>query len=101
MNISMFVSNLPEWTSDDASSLKSFLESPTGQRAVQTLAYLAPALLDGADVNRTLVASGEVKGYSEAIQNLFALQSTRPVEPSVAQQYPSLDDESQWTPPIL
>lgn len=87
----------PEWTSDDALTLKGFLESSTGIKLAITLAHLAPSLLDGGDVNKTLVANGEVKGYTEAVENLFALQNSRPkeMEPK-SENYPSLDDDSKW-----
>lgn len=87
----------PEWTSDDALFLKNFLESSTGVKLGQTLAFLAPALLDGKHKNKTLVASGVVKGYAEALENLFSLQTNRPreTEPK-SDNYPSLDDDSKW-----
>jgi hypothetical protein len=89
---------LPEWTSDDALSLKSFLESSTGVKLAQTLSFLAPTLLDGEHKNKTLVASGTVKGYTDAIENLFALQTSRPKEAEPkSDNYPSLDDDSKWT----
>jgi len=88
---------LPEWTSDDALTLKGFLESSTGQKLAQTLAFLAPTLLDGEHKNKTLVASGVVKGYNEAVEQLFSLQTTRPkeMEPK-PDNYPSIDDDSKW-----
>ena len=91
---------LPEWGSDDALSLKSFLESSTGIKLAQTLAFFSPALLDGEHKNKTLVASGVVKGYHEAVEQLFSLQTTRPkeMEPK-SDNYPSIDDESKWTDP--
>lgn len=89
---------LPEWTSDDALTLKSFLESSTGVKLAQTLAFLAPTLLDGEHKNKTLVANGVVKGYTEAVENIFMLQTNRPKEAEPkSDNYPSLDDESKWT----
>lgn len=89
---------LPEWTSDDALTLKSFLESSTGIKLAQTLAFQAPSLLDGEHKNKTLVASGAVKGYTDAVENLFALQTSRPKEAEPkSDNYPSIDDESKWT----
>jgi hypothetical protein len=88
----------PEWTSDDALSLKGFLESSTGNKLAKTLAFLAPNLLDGEHKNKTLVASGVVKGYAEAVENIFSLTTSRPkeLEPK-SENYPSLDDDSKWT----
>lgn len=87
----------PEWTSDDALTLKAFLESSTGHKLAQTLAFIAPTLLDGEHKNKTLVASGVVKGYTEAIENLFSLQNSRPKETEPqSENYPSLDDDTKW-----
>jgi hypothetical protein len=88
---------LPEWNSDDALTLKGFLESSTGIKLAQTLAFLAPTLLDGEHKNKTLVASGVVKGYTEAVETLFSLQNSRPkeMEPKT-DNYPSIDDDSKW-----
>lgn len=87
----------PEWNSDDALTLKGFLESSTGLKLTQTLAFLAPNLLDGEHKNKTLVASGVVKGYTEAVETIFSLQTSRPkeMEPK-SDNYPSLDDDSKW-----
>lgn len=88
----------PEWTSDDALILKAFLESSSGAKLAQTLAFLAPPLLDGEHKNKTLVASGVVKGYAEAVETLFSLQTSRPAETEPkSETYPSLDDDSKWT----
>jgi len=88
---------LPEWSSDDAALLKSFFESSTGKKTLEILSYSAPSLMDGSDVNATLVRSGRVGGYGEAITNLLALRNSRPPETTGAPEtYPSLDDDSQW-----
>ena len=84
------------WESDDAKRLADFLESSTGQRALEIVAGMAPPLLDGSDVNKTLVASGAVKGYGEALRNLFSLLVVQPPQPKIRDAYPSLDDEAQW-----
>lgn len=88
---------LPEWNSDDALTLKGFLGTSSGVKLTQILAFLAPSLLDGEHKNKTLVASGVVKGYTEAMENLFSLQTSRPKEAEPkSDSYPSLDDESKW-----
>jgi hypothetical protein len=87
----------PEWISEDALNLKSFLDSTTGVKLAQLLSYFAPALLDGEHKNKTLVASGELKGYSSAIEIIFSLRTSRPKESEPkADNYPSLEDESAW-----
>lgn len=88
----------PEWASDDAAVLNTFIASSTGQKLLQLLAFQAPVLLDGGHMNKTLVASGEVKGYSAALANLLSLRNSRPPEASGdSDSYPPLDDDSKWT----
>lgn len=89
----------PLWEGTDATSLRTFLESGTGVRMLQILAFNAPALLDGAHMNKTLVASGEVKGYTNALTALVSLTESRPVEAAPVDNYPPLDDEAAWTKP--
>jgi|SRR6185295_11896875 len=89
----------PEWNSEDARLLKALLGSEVFQKALVILAEQGPSLLDGADVNKTLVASGEVKGYSTCVQNLFQLTYEQPVAGPVSESYPDLEDESKWGKP--
>jgi len=86
-----------DWTSSDALRLREFLESSTGQRAVAHVVDDAPTLLDGSDVNKTLVASGEVKGFNKALTALFRLTVEKP-EPAAKPKdnYPDVDDDSAW-----
>lgn len=87
----------PEWNSDSASELSGFLGSSTGQKLIQLLAFFAPTLLDGADVNKTLVTSGEVKGYTNAVGQIISLQTSRPVESQgVPDTYPDIDNDTLW-----
>lgn len=87
-----------DWSSVHRKTLQDFLESETGRLTLQWLAYEAPELLDGCDVNKTLVASGAVKGYGKALENLFRLTKEQPAEVSAPSrtEYPSLDDDSAW-----
>lgn len=86
----------PRWASDDAIALRTFLQSETGQRALYHLSEAAPALLDGSDVNKTLVASGCVKGFSDAVNALIALTVDSPASTPQKTEWPSLDDDSAW-----
>lgn len=85
-----------EWNSEHAAALKAVLESDIVKLALQWVAFHGPKLLDGTDVNKTLVASGEVKGYSNAIKELFSLTREQPAEVQPPEAYPSLDDDSKW-----
>lgn len=89
----------PTWEAADASALRNFLENGTGIRLLGILAFQAPVLLDGAHMNKALVASGEVKGYTNALTGLVALTKSRPEEAKPVENYPSLDDEAAWTEP--
>jgi hypothetical protein len=84
------------WESADATALRLFLESRSGQRALTHLAEQIPPLLDGSDVNKTLVASGTVKGWNGAIHALLSLTIEQPAAVKAPEAYPSLDDESAW-----
>lgn len=85
------------WESPDAVALSEFLRSQTGTRLLHHLSLEMPSLLDGSDVNKTLVASGEVKGFQKALDTLLTLTVERPPEtPVQSEMYPSLDDEEKW-----
>ncbi len=84
------------WDSECAKWLRDLLQSEKGNLMLQWIAYQAPALLDGSDVNKTLVASGEVKGYSAAIFNLVKLTVEQPIEKPESTNYPDLDNDAAW-----
>lgn len=88
----------PDWTSDDAIALRTFLESVSGQRFLFHLAEDCPELLGSGDTNSVLIRSGEVKGYSKGLKNVLSLTIEPPqsVIP-VSSNYPDLDDESKWS----
>jgi len=87
------------WESSDAAALRFFLESKTGQRALMHLSDQVPSLLDGSDVNKTLVASGVVKGWNDALRALLNLTVEQPAPIKAPEAYPSLDDEDAWKDP--
>ena len=85
-----------EWTSVEAKALRDFLESDVGKKLLTLCALQAPSLLDGADVNKTLVASGERKGFDSLLEFLVNLTIESPSESPVSKEYPDLDDDTQW-----
>jgi len=85
-----------QWDSNNAANLATFLETPTGKLTLAWVQYWAPALTDGEHLNKTLVRSGEVKGYSAALENLITLTVEQPAEATQVDNYPSLDDHSKW-----
>lgn len=95
--------NIPQpqkdWTSEDALTLRLFLESDVGRRAMAHVSEQCPALLDGSHMNKTLVRSGEVKGFSAAIEALFQLVVRQPEKQTSSETYPDLDNEAAWAPP--
>src|SRR5690349_6384918 len=86
-----------DWTSVDAKALRDFLATDTGRRALMYVADVRPPLMDGSDVNKTLVRNGEVKGFDIAITTLVELTTRRP-DPTESRPelYPNLDDDSKW-----
>jgi hypothetical protein len=85
-----------EFNSEDQSILRQFLESRTGQKFAPKLAELAPTLLDGAHANKTLVRNGELRGYQQALNNIFFLAyPPAPVTPETP-AYPPLDSDDHW-----
>lgn len=86
-----------EWDSKDRMVLEEFLQSPTGQRLIDVLAHYAPPFGDGADANKTLVSSGRVEGYAEAVGWVVRLTKEHPTEKKPAKaEYPDLDDNTAW-----
>lgn len=87
-----------DWTSIEAAEWKSFLRSKTGEKFLQALALEEPELLDGGDVNRSLVRSGEVRQHKILIAVLLSL-ANEPVkynDQTPSSSYPPLDDDSKW-----
>lgn len=85
-----------KWTSVEAKLLRDFFTSDAGQLALEWAAYKAPELLNGSHQIKTLVASGEVKGYHQALSTLWNLTVEQPEEAKASEAYPSIDDESAW-----
>jgi hypothetical protein len=88
---------LPDWTSEHAIQLRAMLQSEVFQRALEHVMHDCPELLDGSDVNKALVTSGVVKGYTAAISNLFRLTVEQPKVETTEENYPSLDDDWRGT----
>ncbi len=86
-----------EWTSVEAKHLRDFLQSETGQKLLALCDIQTPALLDGTDVNKTLVSSGERKGFESLMEYILGLIIAQPASaPPVSQEYPDLNDDTKW-----
>jgi len=89
-----------EWDSTEAGILRTFLDSPTGQKILTLLHGRIPGLLDGGDVNKILIRSGQVAGAQMIFDSLVSLIVERPIELQSIQQteenYPDLDHPNAW-----
>lgn len=86
-----------DWTSTEAAEWKAFLRTKTGEKLLHGLASEEPELLDGKDVNCTLVRSGETKHHKRVVAFLLSL-ANEPVEvrQEFTSNYPDLEDDSKW-----
>ena len=85
-----------DWDSEDMVLWRQFLESRAGRRLIPRVADAVPALLDGGDINKILIRTGEVRGYHQAIQALLALAVPPPAQQATQDAYPDLTDDSKW-----
>lgn len=86
------------WSTDDEGRWDSFLQTETGKRLIPKLAESAPILLDGTDINKTLVRNGELRGFQLALRTLLDMTHAAPSEPqSISNFYPLPEDDRQWT----
>lgn len=87
--------NLP-WDAEDAAILSGFLQTVTGRRLIPKWLETAPVLLDGADVNKTLVRNGEFRGFAESVRNFLSLQTVVPETKPDPTAYPPLESDAAW-----
>lgn len=90
------IANPSDWTAPDAENLVKFLETETGKRLIPKLVESEPALLDGGDVNRILIRSGEVRAFKAMIEALFNLAHPPPPPPQPITEYPPLTKDEAW-----
>lgn len=84
------------WTSEDVDIFRGFFTTRTGQKFLPVLAERVPTLLDGGDINRTLVRNGEVRGYQAALKEIYFLAFPPPLPEPEQSEYPSLLDDKAW-----
>lgn len=84
------------WSSDDEFRWNAFLQTETGKRLIPKLAERLPTLLDGGDVNRVLIRSGETRGFQQAVAVLLELTHSPPPPPKTEISYPPLDSDEHW-----
>lgn len=82
--------------SEDVQLWSAFLNTVTGRRLIPKLMENAPTLLDGGDINKILIRSGELRGFSEAVRSLLSLQTVLPETKPDPTAYPPLDNDAAW-----
>jgi hypothetical protein len=91
----------PDWNSENASELRSFLKTATGKQLVAILEWRRPAFFSStAHPHKSFANSREIYGYEQAIRSLLGLieADEQPLSAaSNAPEYPDLDDDSLWT----
>lgn len=81
-----FPTEAPDWSSDMAAALRQFLNTPSGQQMLRTLAWYRPTITPlpaspDADINldRRRVESDIFAGYEQCLQSIIQLtQSEKP-----------------------
>lgn len=88
-----------EWFSEDAQRLRTFLETPTGQRMLAKLVSARPSFAPAnAHPHKSFAQARDIAGYEKAIEALMELMQP-PQEPEkdlIQQNYPALDDDTAW-----
>lgn len=89
-----------DWTAFDEERWAKFLDTDTGKRLIPKLMESVPPLLEKGETNSILIRSGQVLGYQQVVQSMFALAhpAARGPEP-ISQEYPNLDDPRHWPKP--
>jgi hypothetical protein len=95
----------PEWTSENASELETFLRTRTGQAMLAKIAFNRPAFKSSdAHPHKSFANSREIHGYEQAVKTLLSLTEAEEQPLSQSQSvgqnlYPDLDDDAQWQTP--
>lgn len=82
----------PEWTSEDVSNFRAWLDTQTGRRLLPKLAESAPPLLAGGNTNDILIRSGDLRGFQLAVRTLLGMTEVEQAPPRRSDNFPSLDE---------
>jgi hypothetical protein len=96
----MIINEPPLWNKAASEILNQFLSGTTGQLFLAHLAVSRPALLRGVgDINLVALRAQDTAGYEACIARVLSLAEPPVEEKSsdVPDNYPPLDDDSQWT----
>lgn len=89
------------WTTIDSDNFAKFLDTETGRRLIPKLADAAPPLLDGGDVNRILIRTGELRGFQLSLKEILFLAHPPPPPPQREDNHPPLEDDKYWAGPKI
>ena len=88
----------PEWTSDDASSLRTFLSTETGRRFKAILDYNKPPTPIEGNPTRRLTTTAIAQGWEMCVDSFYDLfKSHEKIDDTESNPlYPDLDDPKAW-----
>jgi len=90
------LANPSDWTQIDSENLAKFLETETGKRLIPKLVEQVPVLLDGGEINRILIRSGEVRAFNQMVESLLVLAHPPVPQQNPVNEYPPLEDDRAW-----
>lgn len=89
----------PEWGSDDASIWREFLKTSTGKKLVHRLRNDRPDVsVESAE--KASLTGAVVRGYEEAVSNLFEYTISVAEETDRSERYPGLDRNELFGPDL-
>jgi hypothetical protein len=91
-------STTTEWTSEDMSVFRQFLQTRTGSKLLPKLLENTPIPLKSGTELEILIRSGELAAWRDVALAFVALANPVPeVDEDIHRQnYPDLDDDSKW-----
>lgn len=90
-------SQMFDWTQEDETLLRQFLQTRTGTKFLPKVAEIAtPTLFSEGDTNKILVRSGEVRGVQLALSSIYTLAYPAPEPPKETPAYPPLEANEFW-----
>ena len=89
---------MSDWTVEQARQLRAFLDTTAGNELLDNMREAIGMPTDGTDQGRTLVSAGEIRGRAQMLNLLLAHRQVANEVSDKAEEYPSLDDDSKWTP---
>ena len=85
-----------EWTSEDVSNWRTFLQSRTGSKLLPKVTEAAPQLCEGGETNKILIRNGEVLGLQRTLRELLSLAYPPAEVKPQSPEYPALTNDEAW-----